>query len=66
MSKLLYSFGLIGLTMFLFLNCVHGGVPIPGLESGPTPFQWLFATGFSGAYNTFGSGTTAGAIGNYG
>jgi len=49
-----------------FINCVHAGHPVPGLENGPTPFQWLFATGFSGSYNTFGSGTTAGAIGNYG
>lgn len=32
------------------------GNAIPGLGNGPTPFQSLFATGFSGSYNTFGSG----------
>ncbi|CAG7786471.1 unnamed protein product [Allacma fusca] len=49
-----------------WIPSAQAGVPIPGLESGPTPFQTLFATGFSGSYNTFGTGTTAGAIGAYG
>lgn len=39
------------------MDCIFASVDYDtSLENGPTPFQWLFATGFSGSYNTFGSG----------
>jgi len=39
-----------------FVLEAEAGVGIPGHGNGPTPFQDVFATGFSGSYNTFGTG----------
>jgi hypothetical protein len=46
-------------SILLSTTLFHGaeaGVGIPGLGQGPTPFQSIFATGFSGSYNTYGTG----------
>jgi hypothetical protein len=53
MIKLLIAVVVVAMGIMTVVEC---GVDIPGHGNGPTPFQQVFATGFSGSYNTYGTG----------